>query len=120
MAELDDLISQHRGLETEIAFRERELNTCRLFIDESVATGTTSSPQYDALAFLAAQLRRCRMRRERLRLAIARIRTNPLTDSASRAPTNCPTTSSNSASRNPTKDPTQFQAGCPNRKSSPR
>jgi hypothetical protein len=73
MSQLDDLIMQHLSVETEIALRERELSTCRLSIDERVATGTTIIPHHDTLTFLEAQLRRYKLRRERLRLAIARI-----------------------------------------------
>ncbi|WP_233805216.1 hypothetical protein [Paraburkholderia sp. HP33-1] len=72
MSRLDDLIMQHRSVEAEVVLRERELNTCRLSIDEREGTGTTIFPHHDTLTFLEAQLRLCRLRRERLRIAIAR------------------------------------------------
>jgi hypothetical protein len=72
MSELEYLISQHRSVETEIACRERELSTCRLLIDERTVLGTEAIPTDNPLAFLEAQLRECRHRRERLQLAIAR------------------------------------------------
>jgi hypothetical protein len=72
MSRLDDLIMQHRSVETEVVLRERELNTCRLSIDEREGTGTTIFPHHDTLTFLEAQLRQCKLRCERLRIAIAR------------------------------------------------
>jgi hypothetical protein len=74
MSRLDDLIMQHRSVETEVGLRERELNTCRLSIDEREGTGTTIFPHHDTLTFLEAQLRQCKLRCEQLRIAIARNR----------------------------------------------
>ncbi|ACC74737.1 hypothetical protein Bphy_5664 (plasmid) [Paraburkholderia phymatum STM815] len=94
MSRLADLMMQHRSVETEIALRELELNTCRLSIDEQVAAGTSAIPPLDTLTFLEAQLRLWKFKRERLRLAIARCATGLLVhaQSASRVGprTRCP------------------------------
>jgi hypothetical protein len=93
MSRLADLMMQHSHVETEIALRELELNTCRLSIDESEPTGTSAIPRLDTLAFLEAQLREYKVRRERLRLAIARCATRlrgSTSASRHRPRTHCP------------------------------
>lgn len=95
MSQLTDLMMQHRSVETEIALRELELNTCRLSIDEREATGTSAVPRLDTLTFLEAQLRQCKVKRERLRLAITRCAISLMVDASGarriRPRVRCPT-----------------------------
>ncbi len=82
MSRLADLIMQHHSVETEIALRELELNTCRLSIDEQTAAGTSAIPRLDTLTFLEAQLTQWKIKRERLGLAIARYATGRMVNAS--------------------------------------
>src|ERR1700760_3431277 len=95
MDELDELITRYRGVVTEIADRERELNACRL----AVATATPGFPRHDVLTFLEAQLRLWKEKRERLQLAIDRNRAGRLRNSPSCAPAKYPAVRSASSPR---------------------